>query len=343
MTKDEIYTIEELLPRYCDGKVSAEEVQTVEVWMALSDDNLRIAKQIHTLYLASDTLNVMNEVDTEQALINVNQRIAPNPSMKKSPRLWGVWFQRIAAILFIPLLMAYVMLYSKEEELEEVYLTEVKTNPGMTTRITLPDGTLVHLNSESTLQYPTAFDEEQRSVTLSGEAYFEVKASKDHPFLISTPCGFDIEVTGTHFNVEAYTEEQILSTTLLEGNVNFLYRKEQQNEKISMQAGQKLVYNTLNKEVKLYNTSGISELAWTKGRIIFENTPFKDALRMLEKRYYVDFVVSTKNFNSDSFSGTFSSQRLERVLEYFSLSSKMRWRYLDADNKTGQRMKIEIY
>jgi hypothetical protein len=64
---------------------------------------------------------------------------------------------------------------------------------------------------------------------------------------------------------------------------------------------------------------------------------------MLEKRYHVDFVVSTRRFDGDTFSGTFSSQRLERVLEYFKLSSKIRWRYMGADYESEERTKIEIY
>ena len=343
MKENKIYNIEYLLPRYCDGKVTEEEQQVVEAWIASSDENLRVAKQIHTLYLASDTLTVMTKINTEQALKAVNSRIVVEGAVKKNRLAWWLFVQRIAAILLIPLLMGYGMLYLQEEEPVPIYLTEVKTNPGMTTRLTLPDGTLVHLNSESTLQYPTTFQKGVRRVTLNGEAYFEVTASKEHPFLISTPFNSEIEVTGTHFNVEAYAEESTLSTTLLEGEVSFLYKKGQQHKKVSLQPGHRLVYNSLSSDVKLYETSGLSELAWTKGGIVFKNTPFKEALRMLEKRYHVDFVVSTTHFEGDTFSGTFSSQRLERILEYFKLSSKIRWRYMDADYESEERTKIEIY
>ena len=81
--------IDELLPRYCEGQVTEEERLLVEAWMNESEENRRVAKQIHSLYLATDTIHVMKKVDTEKALSRVKGRIT---GRKKT--MWWEWAQR---------------------------------------------------------------------------------------------------------------------------------------------------------------------------------------------------------------------------------------------------------
>lgn len=330
--------IDELLPRYCEGQVTEEERLLVEAWMNESEENRRIAKQVHALYLATDTIHVMKKVDTEKALSRVKSRMTG-----KKKTMWWEWAQRAAAVLFIPLLVALLVQHWGGEERELAQMMEVKTNPGMTTSLTLSDGTVVFLNSESRLTYPSRFDGDVRNVTLQGEAYFEVAKNPEKRFVVSTSHQAQIEVLGTHFNVEAYETEDRISATLVEGKIGFIFTQDNVSKKVLMDPGQKLVYDSKDSKVQLYATSGESEIAWKEGKIIFKNTPLEEGLRMLEKRYNVEFIVKNNRLKEDSFTGTFSNQRLERILEYFQLSSQIRWRYLDSPNITDEKSKIEIY
>ena len=210
--------IDELLPRYCEGQVTEEERLLVETWMNESEENRRVAKQIHSLYLATDTIHVMKKVDTEKALSRVKGRIT---GRKKT--MWWEWAQRAAAVLFIPLLVTLMVQHWGGSEQELAQMMEVKTNPGMMTSLTLPDGTLVFLNSESTLSYPSRFDSDTRNVTLQGEAYFEVAKNPEKKFIVSTSHQSQIEVLGTHFNVEVYEKEDRIAATLVEGKIGFIY------------------------------------------------------------------------------------------------------------------------
>lgn len=159
----------------------------------------------------------------------------------------------------------------------------------------------------------------------------------------STSHQSQIEVLGTRFNVEAYAKDGKVLTTLVEGKVGFIFTKDNVSKKILMDPGQKLVYDSADSEVRLYATSGESETAWKEGKIIFRNTPLEEGLRMLEKRYNVEFILKNERLKGDSFTGTFMNQRLERILEYFRLSSQIRWRYLDSPDITEEKSKIEIY
>lgn len=332
--------IEDLLPHFCEGMTTEAESKLIEEWIADNEANHKIVDRIHALHLAADTLYMKKRVNTEKALKKVKGR------MGSRAIAWWVWLQRIAAMISIPLLITVLWMYlAKNEPMELAQMIEIKTNPGMITSVVLPDSTIVYLNSESSLRYPSRFTGENREVELTGEGYFEVAKDKKKRFVVSTVHQSRIEVYGTIFNVEAYAHDNRISTTLVEGSVAFhLQGKDGKAKKIALAPNQKLVYIPESGETKMYATTCESETAWKDGKIIFNNTSMEDILRMLSKRYNVNFTVKNKRIKEYSFTtGTFSNQRLERILEYFKISSKIRWRYLDSDDITDKKQQIEIY
>lgn len=331
--------IEEILPRYCSGEATIEECRMVEEWIGQSDENYRIVKQMYTIDQVMGTVQMESKVDMEKALASVSRKMSKAPSHVT----WFIWVQRAAAILFIPLLIAFAIQNFTPSPTEVAQMIEVKTNPGMTTTVDLPDGTKVYLNSESSLTYPSFFSKDKRDVKLTGEAFFEVQKDPEHRFIVSGPHHTQIEVLGTSFNVEAFERDSFISTTLVEGKVRFAYQKNQQPATVDMKPGQKLMYDTTSSQVKLIQTSGETETAWKDGKIIFQATPLPEALRMLEKRFNVTFVLSNNRLRGEAFNGSFTNQRLERILEIFKISSNIKWRYLDTRDTTNERTRIEIY
>lgn len=331
--------IEEILPRYCSGEATVEECRMVEEWIGQSDENYRIVKQMYTIDQVMGTVQMESKVDMEKALASVSRKMSKAPSHIT----WFTWVQRAAAILFIPLLIAFAIQNFTSSPTEVAQMIEVKTNPGMTTTVDLPDGTKVYLNSESSLTYPSFFCKDKRDVKLTGEAFFEVQKDLEHRFIVSGPHHTQIEVLGTSFNVEAFERDSFISTTLVEGKVRFAYQKNRQSATVDMKPGQKLMYDTTSSQVKLIPTSGETETAWKDGKIIFQATPLPVALRMLEKRFNVTFVLSNNRLRGEAFNGSFTNQRLERILKIFKISSNIKWRYLDTEDTTNERTRIEIY
>ena len=242
------------------------------------------------------------------------------------------------AILFIPLLAAYLLEVLIPEK-RDIRMLEVRTNPGMTTSLTLPDGTKVNLNSESSLVYPETFDGDFRSVRLEGEAFFEVVKNPEKRFVVTTPHNARVEVLGTSFNMEAFKWDSIVSTTLISGKVAFISRSGQ----VNMKPGEKLVYNIQADRASIYQTNGEAEISWKNGMIIFRKTPFEEALRMLTKRFNVDFVVSNNKYVKDFYTGSFTNHRLEQILDKFNASSGLKWRYIPSENQLDRKSKVEIY
>jgi ferric-dicitrate binding protein FerR (iron transport regulator) len=329
--------IELLLPRYCEGIATAEEQQRVKDWMQESGENRRIVKQMEMLYLAADTVHIMKKVNTDKALGKVNGKM-----IGKRKVAWWEWAQRIAAVLFLPLMAAFLMEHYGGKD-TAVQMLEARTNPGMTTSVVLPDSTVVYLNSESSLRYPSSFDgSNRRKVELKGEAYFEVTKDAEKHFIVATAHQSQIEVLGTSFNVEAYEDMAEVSTTLIEGKVDFSFQSGSAKKQVLLKPGQKVVYDSKDGTTHLYETSGETEVSWKDGKIIFNNTSLNDALHILGKRYNVVFMQTNPKLKA-SFTGTFTNQRLERILEYFKLSSNIRWRYIDGKGASQKKTHIEIY
>lgn len=329
--------IEELLIRYSEGLVTEEEEEHIKRMLEQSDEIRQIAIQLFSLDLYVDTFNLREKIDVDKALSKFKKKIA----IKKKSIFKLEWMQRVAAILFIPLLSICLLQYFGWLTNDVTPLIEVKTNPGVTSSFTLPDGSTVMLNAGSSLVYPSRFTGDNREVTLDGEAYFEVAKNPDKKFVVSLPQNAQIEVLGTHFNVEAYSALDEITTTLLEGKVCFETPKDNWQQKITMHPGQKLIYEHQSGATHLLATTGKSELSWKEGKIIFEETPLKEALRMLTKRFGVEFVLKNERMRNEPFTGAFSDEGLEYILEYFKVASGIHWKYVETPSKENKQ--VEIY
>ena len=209
---------EALLLRYFEGEVTLSEKDEIEKWIISSEANKKLAKQIYYLSFATKTMDTLKRTDARAALKEVRGRIRRERQLQ-----WGRWAQRAAAILAIPLLLSTLYLWMNGNEQNKVNFIEIRTNPGMITSTILPDGTHVILNSNSTIVYPSHFDEKSRNVQLNGEAYFEVTKNSRQPFMVRTPQKAVVKVYGTQFNVEAYADDKTITATLVEGSIAMAY------------------------------------------------------------------------------------------------------------------------
>lgn len=150
-------------------------------------------------------------------------------------------------------------------------------------QITLPDGTRVWLNSESSLRFPTAFTGKDRVVLLKGEAYFEAAPDKDKPFIVSTGT-VSTRVLGTHFNIMAYDDEDAIRTTLLEGAVNV----EEGSQSALLAPGEQAQLDYTNHTLvrRTVNTRAVT--AWKDGYYFFDRTPVSAVMRQIARWYDVD-------------------------------------------------------
>lgn len=334
---------EQLLIRYCAGQATEQECALIEAWVAQSVEHEQLLRQLMSLSWHADLLRVVPQLDTEKAWQQVYRKLQ-GKTISLPRRLW-MKFQLVAAILIFPLMMTFGVLYydAVQPAEESVCLVEIRTNPGMTTQFELPDGSKVHLNSESVLRYPATFAKAGRRVELEGEAYFDVKKEPERPFVVKTPHKTQVEVSGTTFNLEAYESQPEIHATLLTGKISFVFTQGATRHALKLNPGHKLIYDVATSGTRISVTNGQAEAAWKDGKIIFDATPLPEALRMLEKRFHVRLNLRNPRLWKEAFTGTFTTQRLERILEVFELSSGIRWRYVSNPNKAEEKTTIEIY
>ncbi len=333
--------MEELLViRYYKGETSKEEDVQVEEWIKKSEENSKVAKELQKVSLAADVAEISEMLDIERALESIHQKMEE----KRVNKIQIIFknMQRVAAILFIPVLISLGFLYSSRDN-QIVNVMEVKTNPGMTTSFMLPDSTRVILNSSSSLRYPSKFSGNKREVELTGEAFFSVKKDPKRRFTVKASNKLEIVAYGTEFNVEAYSEDKLIQTTLVSGKVGLTIINNKGRNNLMMCPGQKAIYDIKRKNIAIEKANIEVETSWKDGRLIFRDTPFEDILKSLSKRYNVRFIVKNETLKRNSFTGTFVHQRLERILERFRISSNIKFRFVENGNLDEEKQIIEAY
>ena len=174
---------EALLLLYFSGTLGEKEKEEVENWISLSEENRKIAKQICYIHHVTDIIDTVKQIDPKQALVKLDKRLS-----KRKKINWWEWGIRAAAVLFIPLFLSFFYFVFNQDKNYDRYV-EIRSNPGMMTKVELPDGTWVWLNSASYLKYPVSFEGEYRKVELLGEAYFSVQKDNGRKFLVDVGKG----------------------------------------------------------------------------------------------------------------------------------------------------------
>lgn len=186
-------------------------------------------------------------------------------------------------------------------------------------QLTLPDGTMVHLNSDSSLQFPSNFNNTfTRKVVLSGEGYFEVTTDKDKPFIVETH-GINTEVFGTKFNIKAHKNDPFSEITLIEGSVGVFYDK----ERFSADTDHKLIPNekasliTATKKLTIKSVNSLDQIAWIDGSLVFKNESFANIIKQLERYYNVEIIMNHPELAKDRYTGRFETENINEVLKVF--------------------------
>lgn len=323
---------ESILLGYFTGTLSIPLQQEVEDWISASEENKKIARDIQSIYLATETLTCIRQTDSGTALKKVKSKIHSHRKISLS-----AWIQRIAAILILPLIISTIYFALKKDPIEYI---EIRTNPGMVAAVNLPDGTKVWLNSRSYLKHPTRFTGNTRDVVLNGEAYFSVHKDKSKRFTVSTPFDIKAEVLGTEFNMEAYAADSSVRTTLVSGSIRLSFLDDNQKHKsFLMKPNEEFTYNQYTKKVKVDKPYIPTQTSWKDGLVVFRNTPFNEALKVLSKRFNVEFIVKNDKLYNNSFTGPFDGQHLQLILEHFRLASGIQYRFIDP--QTGQEGNIK--
>lgn len=307
----------EQLYKFFEGTTTYEEEAAIRQWMEQSDENRRTFLRERKLF---DALLLLGDTESSQ-----KEEKKPE-NKRKNLRIFLLKIATTAA-LFAGILFAYESIRQANAPLAMQTLT---VPAGQRIHLTLPDGTGVWLNARTTLRYPALFSKDRRTVLLDGEAYFDVTKDPKRPFTVETK-RYCVEVLGTRFNVEAYGENDTFETTLMQGSVKLISRKDPA-ETLLLAPDHKA---TLNKgRLEITPVEDYNPYRWKEGLICFKDASFLTIMQTFEKYYGIPIRVENQKVQKFSYTGKFrQADGIEYALRV--LQKDIRFEYVrDEENQT---------
>lgn len=328
-TTDELGELSYLLSQYPDAVYY--EALLEQVWNLGNGENQEeVSKAFET-----HKLNYLDDLDFE----------SPAQSI-------GGFFKRsflVYATLAMVVLSTSVYFLNFYKSSAKDVRVNIYASKGVRKEITLPDGTIVRLNSDSRLSYDLEMkSHHQRDVSLSGEAFFIVAHDKKRPFIVKTN-KVAIKVLGTEFNVREYPGDRESETTLIKGSIE-LTINDRLDQKFLLKPSEKFAFvkdarkqSEKNQKsvlmiesiapVKVGNNEYLEEISWVENKFVFQNESFEDLIPKLERWYNVRIILEDPKIRSYRYTGIFIEENIIQALEAMQLIKSFHYKYKFEENE----------
>ncbi len=324
----------ELFIKYLQGGCSEEEFDQLILEIkegSKSSSGIDIVRKVWEEY--EPEAGATNFTKYDQLLDKIHHRInitqnTTRLTIQKSPdrnRILSI-ITRAAAILLLPVLslLIYSTLSTKEQFSQNMNDLVVEAPAGSRMAFELGDGTKVWLNHGSKLKYPYRFDGKSRKVFLTGEAYFAVAHNNEVPFIVGTS-SLDVKATGTAFNVSAYSDDNFVETTLVEGKVILSERVNNKDIKI-LSPSECLRFNYIQKDYTLESGNTLKNTSWKEGRLVFRNDSLDVVAKKLARWFNIDIEITNKKVKDFTYTATFTDETLVQILDLMSIPTPVSYK-----------------
>jgi ferric-dicitrate binding protein FerR (iron transport regulator) len=279
-----------LFGQYLGNKCSREELDEFFSFIRASDHDEVLRSLIKNIYENTDQVPGIQTYVNEHGTLILNENAGiPDVTVPKKRPLRRVMVAILVLLVVAgPLLRVVNRPGSYHPALIPVPLTKTTTEPSEYKYLLLPDSTQVWLNASSTLEFPERFGTDKREVTLSGEAYFDVRHSEREPFIIHTG-KIATTVLGTSFNIKAYPDRQHIIVSVSTGKVRVSYNNVQL---ATLVKGQQVKVNSRLNTVEEKKIAPAEVAAWQQGNMSYEDETFEDVIADLERLYNVKIRIN---------------------------------------------------
>ena len=227
----------------------------------------------------------------------------------------------------------YFHIQNKDQLLKNsnVFETLVEAENGQRSKIILPDSSVVWLNSGTTISYNSNFARQNREIKLMGQAFFEVTKNKLMPFVVNC-ADLKVRVLGTRFDVNAYSNNGTISVALNSGSVELLHSKDL-SILSKIVPGEMAQYDmhTGRVSIKVVNQEQIA--AWKEGILYFKDSPMKEVLNQLERKYNIDIEVNNPKIYKSVFTATIKNETLEEVFHSIEYACSVHCTIIRSEDK----------
>ena len=303
-----------LLTAFLEGKLDEQTNREIESWYDASEGNRRRLEALYFVLFTGDRLRAAASVNTDQAFKSLQRRIELR--RHKARPQWRRIASHCAAILVAGVLIAGMYVYQNRPD--ERICTVNAENSECT--VTLPDGSVVRLTRSSELNYPAVFSDKNRTVHLTGEAFFEVSKRSGALFTVTTVHDAEVVVRGTKFNLKAYNDSSDIETVLVEGAVDFRAAE----HVVALHPGQKVSYNPADNDLTLQTVNLEAELA---ARLrTFRHIDLSQITAVIEDFYGLGISFRNDALQKIQFTGTLDfNMPIDHILEVLTLSTNTRF------------------
>ncbi|MCI2121451.1 MAG: FecR family protein [Bacteroidales bacterium] len=193
------------------------------------------------------------------------------------------------------------------------------TDKGERSEVLLPDSSIVWLNSDTKITYSSDYSKKERKIGLEGEAFFEVAKNKSCPFIVNAGA-VSVEALGTKFNVKAYSEDDRITTTLINGKV----KTRSKNKTVYLLPDERISYSKTDGGFDSKENLGKGyRLPWRNDEILFDSSSLEDIAKILERNYGVNIAFKNEGIRKIKYTGLIMNTKLENVLDLITLTSNV--------------------
>jgi transmembrane sensor len=338
----------ELLVEFIEESIDNSAKAEIMNWIEADPENRRFFQLFEEAWRNPQELSILDKESRESDWKVISSAMEKD-SVKtptKGLSLRNRWWLRAAGLLL--LISASTMAYfiglhhQKPASLAGNSYHEITVPKGEKSELNLSDGTKIWINADSHVRFPSQFNAETRDIWLDGEAYFEVSLDKSRPFLVHTS-ELDVKVYGTKFNLKAYSDEDIIETTLVEGVVSLETRGlfNNKKEEVFLKPNHKAIYLKKKAEIaeeddlireiseplrprKILITKTVQvepAISWHEGKLIFVDESFESIIMKLERRFDVDIVIDNDQINKVKYTGILKNISIEQALKALQLTA----------------------
>lgn len=338
-----------LIQRYITGQCTDEESRYIDEWMNRSQANRRLVDELRQIWELVPEENF--EVNAQKALQRFKYKVRQNqasPTLENYSRgglsgnkghgtdplnfYWETsskysWknFLRVAAAILIAVGIGWYTgtHYSEPDKSaieQPIAMQKIVTQRGKKAEVTFSDGSKVILNAASTLRFPKEFRGNMRKVYLNGEAYFEVVHNTKAPFLVVTDQA-QIQDLGTKFNVRAWKEDKKVEVTVQDGEVAVSTNQPStKQKKVILTKNEYTVVEPGEGSLDVEKVDYRDRLLWLNGGLYFDNAPFSEVIRQVERRFDVNYKIEDKDLLNIPYTGRFIKADLSEVQSVLSVT-----------------------
>jgi ferric-dicitrate binding protein FerR (iron transport regulator) len=340
--------IEFLIAKQLSGELKPEEEKKFRLWL---NSNARNREEFNQIALTHQLSSVTSSTDRKKEIFShlksriEGEHIIPIGSWQQQRAVKFRWIAAAVTLVFFSISILYFLSNQKIQSSPLSSEMTKKMNPsGQKSKIFLPDGSLVWLNSESYLLYESNFTDSIRYIEMEGEAYFEVKKDENRPFLVKCK-SVTITALGTAFNVNSFEVKDGVHVGLTEGIVSVESTTEEANpSKIIIDPGQGVIYNPNAKsQFSKVDIDPSAIYRWKDGVLQLEGDSFDETIQILSRWYGVEFVIMNQPYREWHASGTFDNENLDNVLRNLGFSQGFDYDIQDKKIYVTFKNKIDAY